>query len=136
VVLEVSKPNVFISYSDADADRAWLRKFASELEELGVVTWYARPGLQPDDPYVEELADGLRASELFVVLLSPSTATRPSVFFELGAAIAADRPVFAVSPTGSDANLDLPFRIRKARRLGPSSPEAAAKQVAAATHAA
>ena len=81
----MDKPSVFISHSTLDAD--WARSFAQALKQRGVTVWFDEFDVHPGESVREALESGLRGSDVFVALLDSEHPAKPSLFFELGAAI-------------------------------------------------
>ena len=75
---------------------------------------------------------GLRESDVIVLLLNPESANRPNVLFELGAAIGLGKRIVPIVPEDADLS-QLPGPIRYRRYLLRRSPADTAKEVAAAS---
>ncbi len=121
-----AKPSVFISHSWSDRD--WVHELVDSLERLGQEVWTDSDGLSSSESFQQSLEKRLRESKLLVMLLGPDDATRPNVFFEVGAALAMGKPVvFVRSP---DLNLcELPPALLRHRFLVKRSPEATAQEL-------
>ena len=103
---------VFISYSQPDFE--WARSFASALQQQGVPVWFDQFEIAPGESLRDALESGLRESDIFVTVVNPAHPARPTLFFELGAAIGLNKRVVAIVPKDFDvAQLPLEFRLRK-----------------------
>jgi TIR domain-containing protein len=126
------KPKVFISYSSSDVDKEWLRAFVHSLETRGVSVWFDESQLHPGDSIRDAIEEGLRGSDIIVVVVSPNSLERPNLFFELGAAVGMGKRVVAIVPQDLDpSRLPQPLRTRKFLVQGP--PEEAAQALASET---
>lgn len=124
---------VFISYSRPDTD--WARSFAAALQQQGVPVWFDEFEIAPGESLREALETGLRQSDIFVTVLNPEHPSRPTLFFELGAAIGLNKRVVAIVPKDYDVSqLPLEFRLRK--YLLRDSPEETATELSQALTAA
>ncbi|HLF78091.1 MAG TPA: toll/interleukin-1 receptor domain-containing protein [Dehalococcoidia bacterium] len=123
-----ARPNVFISHSEADFDRAWIRDFAHELEEQGLDVWLDELDIRPGEDVATAVLQALRASDVIVALLSPATASRPNVLFELGAAIGSGKRLVPLVRRLTDIK-KLPALVSERQYLVADSPEKAAKAV-------
>jgi TIR domain len=131
----MSRPEVFISYSHADTDPAWVREFARALEAEKLSVWLDSEQLKPGDRWAEGLERALRESVAIIAIVGPSSAGSSALFWELGAALGMGKRVIPVVPTEFEASrLPYPLRARHALRQG--SPEQTAKLVAATIAAA
>jgi hypothetical protein len=129
----VSAPKVFISYSHQDAD--WVRQFAEALRNEHVDVWLDQWQLKAGDFLPDVLGRGLRESDAIVVLLSSSNVRRPSVFFELGAALGTGKKLIPVLDKDVDQST-IPFNLRTRQYLIKGSPSETAIEVASAVKAA
>lgn len=120
---------VFIAYSHQDAaDTDWVLAFARSLAERGVEAWLDRSEIRPGESIPEAIERGLRESDWLVALVSSDNLMRPSLLFELGAALGMGKRVVGVVPEGFDtARLPHPLRLR--RYLVRKSPEATAEEL-------
>jgi hypothetical protein len=118
---------VFISHTARDAE--WARSFANALKERGVSVWFDE-FVQPGEPLRDALEAGLRNSDVFVALLDAEAPAKPSLFFELGAAIGMGKKVVPIVPKGIDLGA-LPLDLRLRRYLVRDSPEQTAEELSA-----
>jgi len=123
----MSKRQVFISYSGADAD--WARSFAEALKRHGIAVWLDQDQIVVGESLREALEMGLRESDVFVALIDPVSSLKPNLFFELGAAIGMGKRVVPIVPREFDAS-KLPFELRTRRYLMRDSPEDTAEELA------
>ncbi len=63
---------IFVSYSRKDI--AFVRKLAGDLEKAGYPVWWDVSGLRGGDDWVRVIAAAIKASDTFIVVLSPSSA--------------------------------------------------------------
>jgi predicted nucleotide-binding protein len=125
----MSRPNVFIS--DSHEDSAWVRQFAEALKDLDVAVWFDEWQIKAGDPLREALEQGLRNNDAIVAVLSAANIVRPNVFFELGVALGLGKRLIPI--LSQDVNeRQIPFDVRSRRYLKQESPEATAREVAAA----
>lgn len=124
---------VFISYSEADTE--WARSFAAALQQQGVSVWFDQFEIAPGESLRDALESGLRESDIFVAVVNAEHSARPTLFFELGAAIGMNKRVVAIVPKDFDiSQLPLEFRLRK--YLLRDSPEETATELSHALTAA
>ncbi len=76
---------VFISY--AQADQSVAQQIASGLRDAGLKVWFDEWALLPGDSIRERIEEGLRASDLLLVLLSPSAVSSRWITMEWNAAL-------------------------------------------------
>jgi hypothetical protein len=88
--------DVFISHSSKD--RAAAEAALAALERAGHRCWIAPRDIVPGQEYGEAIVDGIRASRIFLLVLSASSADSPQVRRETERAANADLPI-------------IPFRI-------------------------
>lgn len=94
----MSRPIVFLSYSNED--RVWAKKFAEALKEQGLALWFDEWELKPGDNMADAMEKALRESQALIFLLDSKSLERPSLFFELGAALALKKRVIPVVSEG------------------------------------
>src|SRR5262249_56295717 len=124
----MTKPKIFISGSAAD--REWVRAFVKSLFELGAQVWVDEG--EGDGEGKEALEKGLRSSQVFTCVITPETARRPTLWFELGAAIGTGKRVVPILPRDLDTSELLPpLRLHKSLYKG--SPEGTARELLAVT---
>ncbi len=131
----MSKPlQVFISYSRTDGE--WAKSFAEALKKRGVAVWFDQFDIAPGESFRDAIETGLRESDVFVTLLHPGhSAPKPTLFFELGAAIGMKKRVVAIVPKELDPS-QLPSELRLRRYLVRESPEKTADELSHALSAA
>jgi len=122
----MEKPRVFISYARRDAD--WARSFAQALKQRGVSVWFDEFDVRPGESWRDALEWALRNSDVLVALWDPEYASKPNVFFELGAAIGMGKKVVSIVPKDLDP-ASLPFDLRLRRHLVRDSPEQTAEEL-------
>ncbi|MBI2298918.1 MAG: toll/interleukin-1 receptor domain-containing protein [Armatimonadetes bacterium] len=125
----MSDPKVFISYSHDDAE--WVSRFAEALRDQGVDVWLDSWQVHAGDSLREAMEAGLRGSDAVVAVLSADNARRPSVLFELGAAIGAGKRLIPILAPDL-VTTTLPFPMRSRRYLSKGAPDDAAREVAEA----
>jgi hypothetical protein len=84
-------PQIFISYSHADAQFA--TKLTQDLESEGYDTWLDRTDIKTGTRWDDEVAKGLAASQVLIVLLSKASTASQNVKDEIGYAIDHDRRI-------------------------------------------
>lgn len=121
----MEEPKVFISHSTNDAD--WARSFAQALKERGVSVWFDEFDVKPGESWRDAIEAGLRGSDILVALVDQEASSKPSLFFELGAAISMGKRVVSIVPKDIDPGaLRLDIRLR--RYLIRDTPEETAKE--------
>lgn len=75
----------------------------------------------------EAVEKGLRDSSIIVLLVTSDTLKRPSLFFEIGAAMGMGKPLIPVVSKDVDLSA-LPISLRGRRYLIKGSPEATAQE--------
>ena len=124
---------VFISHSLRDQE--WVGEFAEELATKGIKVWLAEREIALGEPIAGKLEEGLRTSDVLVVVLSPENINSPCLFFDLGAALAGGKRIIAVVDQNVPAK-DLPGPIRIRRYLPKEEARETARDVATALLAA
>ena len=122
----MDKPQVFISYSQADS--LWARSFAEALKKLGLRVWFDQFEIGAGESLRDALETGLRDSDVFVTLVERENLQRPNLFFELGAAIGMKKRVVAIVPKDIDPAM-LPVELRLRRYLVRDSPQGTAEEL-------
>ncbi len=125
----MSDPKVFISYSHDDAE--WVRRFAEALREQSVDVWLDAWRVHVGEPLGDAIEAGLRGSDAVVAILSRNNARRPSVLFELGAALGTGKRLIPIVPADLEGSA-IPFELRRRRYLTKGTPDEAAREVAEA----
>lgn len=67
--------NVFVSYSQADAD--FVRKLNNTLQIQGMTTWFDQENIEAGVDFQQEIFKGIENSENFLFIISPSSVTSP-----------------------------------------------------------
>ncbi len=124
---------VFISHSTEDAD--WARSFAKALRDRGVVVWFDEFEIQPGESPSDALETGLRNSDVLVALFDGDSASKPNLFFQLGAAIGMGKRVVPIVPKDMDPRV-LPLDVRSRRYLIRDTPEQTAEELSSTLQAA
>jgi hypothetical protein len=119
----MSKGKIFISYSHTDSD--WAQEFAKSLNRRGIKVWLDQSEVKFGDSLRDAIEKGLRESDLIVALINNESVKRPSLFFELGAALGMGKRIVGVVPKGFDAS-QLPQSLRLRRYIVKESPETTA----------
>ncbi len=79
------KPQIFLSYASSDRDVA--QRIAEEIRRVGMGVWFSEWELRPGDSIVERIEEGLSASDVLLILLSPQSVGSRWVQHELSAAL-------------------------------------------------
>lgn len=123
----MNDPIVFISYSHDDAE--WTRRFAGALRDQSVNVWLDAWQIHAGEPLREAIEAGLRNSDAIVSIISPDNVQRPSVLFELGAALGMGKRMIPIVPAGLH-NSVIPFELRNRRFITKGAPDEVARAVA------
>lgn len=129
----MAEHKVFISYSRSDFE--WARSFAAALQRQGVSVWFDEFEIAAGESLREALESGLRESDIFVTVVNSEDSVRPTLFFELGAAIGMNKRVVAIVPKDLDTT-KLPLELRLRKYLFRDSPEETASELSQALTAA
>ena len=123
------KNKVFLSYSYEDMP--WVEQFAHALEKEGVDVWFDTHEIALGENIRDRLQEGLRSSNILIVILSSNSAKSPWIFFELGAAVADNKRIIPVviDDIGQE---NLPLPIIKYQYLRENSPVKAGEEIAKA----
>lgn len=122
---------VFVSHSNEN--RSWARAIASALRDENVTVWLAEWDLKPGDNLVDEIERALRTSDVIVAVISGDPSENRNVFFELGAALGANKRLILVGdPSSADS---IPFDLQQRRWVALQAPEDTAREVAEAVSA-
>jgi hypothetical protein len=122
------KHDVFLSYPHDDVNYAWVTEFVERLRQYGVTVWLDTEEIQPGDFIGDAIEDGLRNSDLIVVILGQEGARSPGFFFELGAAVGMGKRVIPIVPGDIDPG-KLPGPIRSKLPLRRQSPSETADEL-------
>ena len=123
------KNKIFLSYSYEDMP--WVEQFAHALEKEGVDVWFDTHEIALGENIRGKLQEGLRSSNILIVILSSNSAKSPGIFFELGAAVADNKRIIPVviDDIGQE---NLPLPIIKYQYLRENSPVKAGEEIAKA----
>lgn len=97
---------VFLSY--ASGDQAVARRVADALLGAGLTVWFAAWELTPGESIASRVAEGMSASDIIIVLLSPRSVASRWVAFELETAIAReihDRAITVIPAVIADCEI-------------------------------
>jgi hypothetical protein len=84
-------PSVFISY--AHTDKAFAESLRDKLRACGVSVWLDETHIRVGDSIITAIADGVKAVDFFVVILSPHSVSSSWVVDEINLAMACKIPV-------------------------------------------
>ncbi len=129
-IAQLTKPRVFISYSEQDRD--WAEAFAQSLEESGVDVWIDKRKIPAGQPWPAMFEEGLRESDVIAVVVNLADPFRPDLLFEVGAAVGMGKRVVPILPKGFQART-LPYPLRVRQGILKETPEETAKNLVAAT---
>ncbi len=73
----MDKYDIFISYSSSDEQAA--QEVCQELEQAGFKCWIASRDIRPGASYPNEIALGIRKSDIFIIILSENSVRSPHV---------------------------------------------------------
>ncbi|HKR51130.1 MAG TPA: toll/interleukin-1 receptor domain-containing protein [Pseudonocardiaceae bacterium] len=124
---------VFISYSHDDVNREWLETFVQALQDRNLTVWSDEQDIAPGDQWVDELDSALRRSDAVVAVISGNQSGNPNIFFEVGAAIGANKRLILVLDPSSARSL--PLNLQRRRWIAIEEPEETAQEVADAISA-
>lgn len=128
----MSVPTIFLSCSQPD--RAWAKAFADALKEHGVSLWLNEWDLRPGDDLIDAIEQALRGSEALVFLLDPKSVNKPSLFFEIGAALALQKRIISVVSEDVEQS-KIPAPLLRMRHFIQGNPEETTEEVARAVAA-
>jgi TIR domain len=119
--LHQSIMKVFISHITEEAPIAQALKDFIEARLLGQVLAFASTDvhdLTPGDPWLQKIAKALSDSQVFLVICSPASLTRPWINFEAGGAWFKGIPVIPICHSGQRKDqLPFPFSALQALQL-------------------
>jgi hypothetical protein len=128
----MSKRRIYIYHGMSDVD--WVRALAESLRSQDVEVWLDELQVRSGERSPAALEKGFRGSDVVVFVIAPDNVRRPSLFFDLGAVIAAGKR--AVSIVSNDVPAaDVPYPLRVRRGVPRKSPEETAKKLLAETAA-
>lgn len=123
----MSSPQIFISHSSAD--RGWASDFAKALRQFEVRIWLDDFCIKPGDSISLLYGDGLRSSDVVVLLIDQESLNQPNLFFEFGAASAMNKKIVPIV-SEEVVTSKLPAGILTRKYLVRKSPEETAKELA------
>lgn len=88
------QPDIFISYSSAD--RPFVSKLNTRLNDLGIRTWFDQTRIQAGSAWKQRIEQGLEVCSGLIVILTPNSVQSKWVKFEWETAQAQGKPVFPV----------------------------------------
>lgn len=125
----MSRPTIFLSYSQED--HVWAKAFAEALKRHGISIWFDEWDLKPGDDLIDAIDRALRESETLVFLLGPKSVDKPSLFFELGAALAMQKRIISVVSEDIQRS-KIPAPLLRMLHVIQGDPEETAEEVARA----
>jgi hypothetical protein len=126
----MTEKSVFISYSHRDIDPKWLRAFADALRDRHLNIWVDVWDLQPGDDWADTIERALLESDAIIAVISGAASDDPNVYFELGAAVGANKRLILVVDPSHTASI--PFDLQRRQWIDLGAPEATAREVARA----
>ena len=109
------KKDIFISYSSKEASIAYTVK--EVLEENGISCWMAPESIAPGANYLEEIPEGIKNSQLFLLLLSQSAQESTWVLKELSQAASFGKTIIPFMVKKCDINTAFSFALSSSQRL-------------------
>ena len=97
---------IFISYSHADTEFA--NRLRESLEQGGYSVWIDDTDIEPGELWDDEIVNGLKESDVFLVILSPASAASINVKNEIGYALEKNKKLIPILYK----KCELPFRLR------------------------
>ncbi|MEA3351698.1 MAG: SUMF1/EgtB/PvdO family nonheme iron enzyme [Chloroflexota bacterium] len=85
---------VFISYAREDVDFA--NRLVSDLEKNGINVWIDRSDILPGDKWRQDVVEGIRSADIFLIVLSSKSVQSKYVKRELHAADKHNKPIVPV----------------------------------------
>jgi hypothetical protein len=100
-------PQIFVSYSHKNTDFA--KQLTKDLEREGYDIWLDSTDIQTGSRWDDEIVKGLNASEVFMILLSETSAASQNVRDEIGYAVDHNMHIvpLLIEPC------EVPFRLRR-----------------------
>ncbi|TWT44268.1 TIR domain protein [Phycisphaerae bacterium RAS1] len=106
--------SLFLSYSRADADEAWIRALDEALQAHDLALWRHSASIAAGDSIPDAISDALRRCDAVLVLLSEQYLKSPWAAFELGAALSQGKRIIPIVPDNIEpARWPAPLRIRQ-----------------------
>lgn len=100
-------PQIFISYSHADAEFA--NSLCREIEAAGYEVWLDRTDIKTGSHWDDEIVKGLNASQVFLILLSNKSVASQNVKDEIGYAVDHNMQILPILME----TCDVPFRLKR-----------------------
>jgi len=100
-------PQIFISYSHADAEFA--NSLCGEIEAAGYEVWLDRTDIKTGSHWDDEIVKGLNASQVFLILLSNKSVASQNVKDEIGYAVDHKMQILPILIE----TCDVPFRLKR-----------------------
>ena len=122
-----NRNDIFIS--SQSKDREWVRRLVDALSEQALRVWHDEVQVKPGDSWSDRIEEGLRESTHIVLVITPETARSNWVAFELGAALALQKPLIPVVAEDTPSE-DIPGPIKLRRHLPKGDPKAVAEEIA------
>jgi hypothetical protein len=119
----MTKPAVFLSYSQQDSERA--RILENSLKARGLQVWRDRRSIGAGERWSEAIERGIRGSRGAVVLITASSASSEWVTYEYAFATGAGIPVVAVKTRGAP----IPSPIKQFQLIDYTDPRSVAKKI-------
>ena len=103
-----NEPYIFVSYAHRDSERVFaeIKKF----NDAGYHVWYDE-GIAPGNEWTDEIADALAGCAVFVVMLTPTSATRENVQNEINFALDERKPFLAIHLEETELKRGLKLQI-------------------------
>ena len=118
--------DVFLSHSNSN--RSWSRLFASELRSRGCNVFFDEDSVDEGGSIEDQIRGALRNSKAVVSVLDRSSAGSNWAAFEVGAAIAAGKPILSV--VSRDVPVEyLPGPVQALPQLEMATPGTTAREV-------
>lgn len=122
----MTKPKIFIAHSSSS--RGWARDFAEAMRESGVDVWFDELSIKPGDSISDSIEEGLRGSDIVVLLVDKESLVKPNFFFELGAALGMDKKIVPIVSEDFETS-KLPLPVQRKKYLIRKSPKETAEEL-------
>ncbi len=131
----MKKPQVFISFAhSSQKEREWVRIFVKTLTSHGASVWWDESRPKAGEHWEDALENALRRSDIIAFILTPDSLDQSSIYFELGAALAARKRIVPILAEEMSST-DIPFPLRSRQGLVKESPRKTALEFLEATKA-
>ncbi len=107
--------DIFISYSRKDSEQALV--LAERLRSSGMEVWIDQRGIEAATSWSGEIADAIRATKAFVLLLSASSTESPNVKKELGVATEVGCSLVPIEIEKIELNRDFLYHLAGLQRV-------------------